>query len=211
MTYYKLIISLFIASFGQGVFPASSPASECIICEGDGRICVLCNQSNSPPAPATTTRGRTKNLPCSNCSFKARDNYGLRRHIRAKHPGTVPAPNSKRKFTAAFATSDPANASKSPHVKAILQYLQRSQSIKKSLNNWLTSPNLSTQLEKALRALENGGSLSEISEEFSIHRKYLEKFFDILTKINAPAPAPAPAPARAPAKRNAGSISKNIV
>ena len=229
MTYYRLIISLFIASLGQGVFATSSPApalkrkadkksAPALKPEADKKSApalkreaeadkksapALKHKADKKSAPVTTTRGRTRNIPCPfrSCSYKARDNYGLRNHIQTKHPSTVPAQNSKRKSTeasastpAASATSatsapTPANASKYPRVEIIIKHMEFMKSYRPprkqmKLNNWLTKPSLSHKLEKALIGLENGGSLSKLSKEFSIHEKYLEKFFNILTRIN---------------------------
>ena len=158
MTYYRLIISFFILSLGQGVFAAA----ECILCAGDDNACVLCNQSSSPPATTTV--------------------------VSAKRKATAAAIVSAKRNASDDDENAPAvDLPKLPLVAALIQYKKGKMwpgGKKMRLNCWLTDLNLSTKLENALEALENGASSCyKISKKFDIPKRTLDRYYNILKNI----------------------------
>ena len=181
MTYYKLIISLFITSLGQGAFAASADKDPLGFLDNLDFLyrivpgCIVHTEDlNFSPLelPVQTDPSNSSNMAFFSKYHKADDDIDPHNAASSK----------RRKADASVAPASVSSASDLPLVGAILRYkTKQGSSIR--LSKWLTDPSKSTRLDMALKALAKGKSHPEVIHSFGVPESTLYSYFRLLKKI----------------------------
>ena len=213
MFYYRLIISLFLVSFAQGVF-----ATNFDFC--DGNFSFDLDDEIFPPLDSEAEGGSPfgpmvrpilENPDLINSSpvvsedlyqnalaalANATNHPVIKSPISIKNPcgdnvpapAPVPIPFALAPLASTATTT--ANTSKLPLVVAFIKYkkkIARTLGKRMKLSAWFIDKSKFAQTEKALKALKDGDTCLSVSNEFGISRRTLRRWSDILKNIALPA------------------------